>query len=79
MCTQQRPVRGGSSRRPTTHSAEFYRLFGGAFSRGRNAVGFAPRILLTDEPLGALDRKLREQMQIEIMWLHRELGVSIVY
>jgi len=32
-----------------------------------------------DEPLGALDRKLREQMQIEIMRLHRELGVSIVY
>jgi putative spermidine/putrescine transport system ATP-binding protein len=43
------------------------------------AMVFEPRILLMDEPLGALDRKLREQMQIEIMRLHREVGVSIVY
>jgi putative spermidine/putrescine transport system ATP-binding protein len=43
------------------------------------AMVFEPRILLMDEPLGALDRKLREQMQIEIVRLHRELGVSIVY
>jgi putative spermidine/putrescine transport system ATP-binding protein len=43
------------------------------------AMVFEPRILLMDEPLGALDRKLREQMQIEIMRLHRELGVSVVY
>lgn len=43
------------------------------------AIVFEPRILLMDEPLGALDRQLREQMQIEIMRLHRELGVSIVY
>jgi putative spermidine/putrescine transport system ATP-binding protein len=38
---------------------------------------FEPRILLMDEPLGALDRKLREQMQIQIMRLHHKLGVSI--
>ena len=43
------------------------------------AMVFEPRILLMDEPLGALDRKLREQMQIEIKRLHRELGVSVVY
>jgi putative spermidine/putrescine transport system ATP-binding protein len=43
------------------------------------AMVFEPRILLMDEPLGALDRKLREQMQIEIMRLHRETGVSVVY
>jgi putative spermidine/putrescine transport system ATP-binding protein len=43
------------------------------------AMVFEPRLLLMDEPLGALDRKLREQMQVEIMRLHRELGVSIVY
>jgi ABC-type Fe3+/spermidine/putrescine transport system ATPase subunit len=41
------------------------------------AMVFEPRILLMDEPLGALDRKLREQMQIQIMRLHHELGVSI--
>jgi putative spermidine/putrescine transport system ATP-binding protein len=40
---------------------------------------FEPKILLMDEPLGALDRKLREQMQIEILHLHRELGISVVY
>lgn len=43
------------------------------------AMVFEPRILLMDEPLGALDRKLREQMQIEIMRLHRELRISVVY
>ena len=32
-----------------------------------------------DEPLGALDKKLREHMQIEIKQIHRELGVTIVY
>ena len=43
------------------------------------AMVYEPRLLLMDEPLGALDKKLRLQMQIEIMRLHRELGVSIVY
>jgi putative spermidine/putrescine transport system ATP-binding protein len=43
------------------------------------AMVFGPRLLLMDEPLGALDRKLREQIQIEIMRLHQELGMSIVY
>jgi len=43
------------------------------------AMVFEPKILLMDEPLGALDRKLREQMQLEIMRLHRELGISVVY
>jgi putative spermidine/putrescine transport system ATP-binding protein len=43
------------------------------------AMVFEPKILLMDEPLGALDRKLREQMQIEILHLHRELGISVVY
>jgi putative spermidine/putrescine transport system ATP-binding protein len=43
------------------------------------AVVFEPRLLLMDEPLGALDRKFREQLQIEIMRVHRELGVSIIY
>jgi putative spermidine/putrescine transport system ATP-binding protein len=43
------------------------------------AIVFAPRLLLMDEPLGALDKKLREQMQLEIMRVHQELGISVVY
>ncbi|WP_322054426.1 ABC transporter ATP-binding protein [Paraburkholderia bannensis] len=38
-----------------------------------------PRILLLDEPLGALDLKLREQMQTELKALQRKLGVTFVY
>ena len=43
------------------------------------AFVFKPRILLMDEPLSALDKKLREQMQIELKQLHRKLGVTTVY
>jgi putative spermidine/putrescine transport system ATP-binding protein len=43
------------------------------------AVVFEPMLLLMDEPLGALDKRLREQMQIEIKHLHKRLGVSIIY
>lgn len=35
-----------------------------------------PRLLLLDEPLGALDRKLREQMQVELKMLQREIGIT---
>jgi putative spermidine/putrescine transport system ATP-binding protein len=43
------------------------------------AIVFEPRILLMDEPLAALDKKLREQMQIEVRRLHRALGMTILY
>jgi putative spermidine/putrescine transport system ATP-binding protein len=43
------------------------------------AIVFGPRLLLMDEPLGALDRKLRESLQLEIRRLHRELGITFVY
>lgn len=43
------------------------------------AFVFGPRILLMDEPLSALDKKLRERMQIELKHLHRLLGVTTVY
>lgn len=43
------------------------------------AFVFRPRILLMDEPLSALDKKLRERMQIELKQLHRQLGVTTVY
>jgi putative spermidine/putrescine transport system ATP-binding protein len=40
---------------------------------------YQPALILMDEPLGALDRKLRETMQIEIKRLHRETGATIVF
>src|SRR5580704_3961229 len=43
------------------------------------AIVFEPPLLLMDEPLGALDKKLREQMQLEIKQLHRKLAMSIIY
>ena len=43
------------------------------------AIVFEPPILLMDEPLSALDKNLRERMQIEIRQLHRRLGMTTVY
>lgn len=43
------------------------------------ALVFEPEVVLMDEPLGALDKKLREQMQLDIRDLHRRLGLTIVF
>ena len=43
------------------------------------ALVFEPRLVLMDEPLGALDRRLREEMQFEIRRIQRTLGVTVVY
>ena len=43
------------------------------------ALIFEPSIVLMDEPLGALDKKLREQMQFEITQLHKRLGFTVIY
>ncbi len=43
------------------------------------AIVFEPRILLMDEPLSALDKNLREHMQIELRHLHDKLGMTTVY
>ena len=43
------------------------------------AVAYAPRVLLMDEPLGALDLKLREAMQTEIRQIQKALGTTTVY
>ena len=43
------------------------------------ALVFDPEVVLMDEPLGALDKNLREQMQYEIKHIHERLGVTILY
>ena len=43
------------------------------------AVVFSPELLLLDEPLGALDRQLRAEVQMELKALHAELGTTFVY
>ena len=43
------------------------------------ALVFEPDLVLMDEPLGALDKQLREQMQYEIKHIHENLGVTVVY
>ena len=43
------------------------------------ALVFDPKLILMDEPLGALDKQLREQMQYEIKHIHENLGVTVVY
>ncbi len=43
------------------------------------ALVFNPKLVLMDEPLGALDKRLREHMQVEIKRLHQSTGVTVVY
>ena len=43
------------------------------------ALVYNPAMILMDEPLGALDKKLREQMQLELKRLHTELRITILY
>jgi len=42
-------------------------------------IVYRPSIVLMDEPLGALDKKLRDQMKLEIKRLHTELGITVLY
>lgn len=43
------------------------------------AIVNEPKILLLDEPLGALDLKMRKEMQLELKAMHRKLGITFIY
>lgn len=65
---------------------EFGNRYPGQLSGGQKqrvalarAMIFEPTLILMDEPLGALDKKLREQMQYEITRLHEKLGFTVIY
>jgi putative spermidine/putrescine transport system ATP-binding protein len=88
-------VRGMGKADQRARIAEYLRLvelddFGGRYpgqlsggQRQRVALAramiFEPTLILMDEPLGALDKKLREQMQYEITRLHEQLGFTVIY
>ena len=87
-----RKVRKAERRRRSSEALEMVRLggFGGrkpsqlsGGQRQRVALARAivnhPRALLLDEPLGALDLKLRQQLQIELKQIQKELGMTFVY
>ena len=89
---KMRKVDSAQARRRTMEALEMVRLPDVARRLPRELSGgqqqrialarclvYRPAVILMDEPLGALDKKLRDQMQLEIKRIHRELGTTIVY
>ncbi|RWK79855.1 MAG: ABC transporter ATP-binding protein [Mesorhizobium sp.] len=89
---KMRKVTGEKLRRRVTETldkvqlAQFAHRFPRELSGGQQqrvalarCLVFRPEIILMDEPLGALDKALRESMQLEIRRLHREFGATLIY
>jgi putative spermidine/putrescine transport system ATP-binding protein len=89
---RMRRVSGEQIKRDVTFALETVRLPGLAHRYPRELSGgqqqrvalarcfvYRPSIILMDEPLGALDKKLRDEMQLEIKQLHSELGITVLY
>ena len=89
---KQRRVSKAETARSVAESLEIVRLRGyeGRYPRQLSggqqqrvalarAIIFKPRALLMDEPLSALDKQLREELQLEIKRLHRQLGITFIY
>jgi len=87
-----RGVPAAEARTRVGHILELVRLAGFESRRPRQLSGgqqqrvalaralvTRPRVLLLDEPLGALDRRLRQQMQIELRQIQREVGITAIF
>jgi spermidine/putrescine transport system ATP-binding protein len=88
----RRGVRGEAARRETARSLEMVRLAGFEQRKPKELSGgqqqrvalaramvTKPRVLLLDEPLSALDRRLRQEMQIELRRIQRESGLTTIF
>ncbi len=89
---QMRSVSRSDQRQRVAEALEMVKLgaYGGRYPRQLSggqqqrialarAIVFRPRLLLMDEPLGALDKKLREALQLEILHITRRLGATVIY
>ncbi|WP_283178957.1 ABC transporter ATP-binding protein [Gemmobacter sp. 24YEA27] len=88
----RRGVKGAEAKRRVDEALEMVRLPGFAerlpkqLSGGQQqrvamarAIVTGPKVLLLDEPLSALDRRLRQEMQVELLSLQREIGVTTIF